>query len=53
MSHLLANVYPHDVVAILAVYAVESRIHLFLSTEGFDDAQSTKRLFHLAHGVAP
>ena len=53
MCHLLAYVHPHHVVAIGRIYLVETPVHLLLGTESLDDAQAAKRLFHLAHGVAP
>ena len=49
----LTDVHPHDVVAIGGVDAVETTIHLTLCTEGLDDTQTTERLLHLTHRIAP
>ena len=53
MGHLLTNIHPHDVTSIGRINAIEAAVHLFLGTEGFDDAQTAKRFLHLTHRIAP
>ena len=53
MGKTLTDVHSHDVIAISRVHRVEALVHLLLSTERLDDAQSAQRLLHLTHRVAP
>ena len=53
MGHLLAGVHAAYVLAVFRVNLVEAAVHLLLGAEGLYDAQSAKRLLHLAHRVAP
>ena len=53
MSHRLAYVDAHDVVAIVGVHLVETLVHPLLGTESLDDAQAAQRLLHLAHRITP
>ena len=53
MSHLLPNIYPHNIITISAVHFVKTHIHLLFSTKRLDDAQATQRFLHLTHCVAP
>ena len=53
VGHSLPYVDAAEVVAVLRVYIVETGVHLFLSGEGLDDSQTSQRLLHLTHCVAP
>ena len=53
MGKTLTDVHSHDIIAISRVHGVETFVHLLLSTERLDDAQSAQRLLHLTHRVAP
>ena len=53
VSHLLADIYTHDVVAVAAVNLIETLVHLFFSTERLDDAQAAQRFFYHTHRIAP
>ena len=53
VGHRLTDIHLHDVIAVGRIDGVETTVHLLLGTEGLDDAEAAKRLFHLTHRVAP
>ena len=53
MCRRLADIHPHDIVAIGGVDLVETAVHLPFGTESLDDAQTTECFFHLTHRIAP